>query len=805
MRHAVLACGVAFAGFCVPSISHTAGEGRLLDTGPVRLTITFSGDNSAKNLAWAYEILATRYPKLIAPPPASEQQSSDVPVCDNHLDPIKVAVCAKRWPASAYLDEEFDAFLRERVARNRPSVEWLPYATVETSIAIGRFDAGAVGVTSEQDLTDDRKQTICKKRNWPRVVASIDDPKRAPVDCVVGLRRNVSLDRSGNQIPAPPSLLVRRPAYVLTLLRPAALAVAVHASEDVVKEIVGRDVSARGHVIPTFQGVGSGRTNHKTSAAEPCSKAFLEGHKTQVAWPSVAVPENQWRRLIVFDPTVPRLMSSDNEDFTDEFRHPLLNGSGSGFATDCAALGQATQATPAEVHALSVASVVYSKSAQINTGVSSLPPFNVSAFLPPSWVMFADNKRLPSTELLVDELDSPRTLLASYEEFPDRKGKVLVDIPRQTLEGYLGRVLDFAVENSVLVVAAPRKATAESDFPMLAGPEVNERMPSWDVCRDWPACVGWTPVALVVAPLSRNGDLLEPDRYKLGAAVIGVTAPGERIPVAVHTSAGLAFRTGSSVAVGAVGAVALLLQSDAYGAHTPVQLIARIAAASDIYSSEERDSAGRSLHSLVRYGRLNANRALTGTIHLSAVIWKRGAPVVSDSKPLETQLEVEAPRRLNSQAYTCGPERQSRGYLRLFEPGQAYYRGNAKQAECRSVSSILRLFRSGQTSEGIPTFTLVYYDTFKGGRVQRRAVVRRNVMLKSSEPDSPTVCRWDGTEAPGVPSCLYYRVAGKRPFRPLDLLEKDAVFSAKNQMIPRSSDAEGWSEHEALVWGKKRK
>ena len=472
---------------------------------------------------------------------------------------------------------------------------------------------------------------------------------------------------------------------------------------------------------------------------------------------------------------------------------------------DCLAFGPAPKDVGTDIHALSVASVVYGRLTEIRN--DQQPSFTVSGFLPPSALLFAANKYLESSQGLGDPTER-KTLLASYSEFPDNSTGKIVNIKPEMFHNYIQRVMELQTQESVLVVAAPHKIASEDDFPALMTPDLNRELPVLETCRSWPACIGWTPVALVVAALDKNGQLLEPERYKLGASVIGIAAPGENIPVAISARSGqpgLASCTGSSLAVGAVGALSLLLQSEMYGVHCPMEVIGRIASTADVYTALDKEPDGRDSMNLIRYGRLNANRALTGASERSAVLWKLGERVSSDTQPKAQRIEVEAPRRLNDSAYSCGKEPQgSRGYVRLFEDGENYFRGShKKQVECREVNTILRLFKSGATSEGIPTFTIVYYDNFRHSKARKRPAVRRDVMLKSSEPNTPTICTWNGEEQGGVPSCLYYRSESRGPFLPLNLLDNDIVFSAKNMGITRSNDQEPWTRYETVVWGKK--
>jgi hypothetical protein len=365
-------------------------------------------------------------------------------------------------------------------------------------------------------------------------------------------------------------------------------------------------------------------------------------------------------------------------------------------------------------------------------------------------------------------------------------------LSRKQASDFVNALVDQAM---VAVVAAPERLQNEiRSIPRsrLVSPQSVLAGSLLQGCSAWPICLGATPFVIGVAALDREGkSLFRPDDYMLGSAVIHVAAPGEDIPVIASTSGSSpvpAIASGSSFAAPAVAALAAALHDQAGAEANGVSpVISRIVATADLYKTNQRDANNRVLPDLVRFGPVNAARALagiqTGRALKQAAIWNR------EEKSEEPRFgKIELPP--GAMAGNPCERELSHGSMQKIRFVDVDASGTPSEKGFDVGLGQLRRIIPDVVIGDRQTFTVIYTELStaawgKAGHVPV-PIIRRAVIFGKNLSTN----EWCEPRGHGVkrPACLYFSRVDRsgvedvwHQFEPLDLTASDVVFPIESK------------------------
>jgi hypothetical protein len=349
------------------------------------------------------------------------------------------------------------------------------------------------------------------------------------------------------------------------------------------------------------------------------------------------------------------------------------------------------------------------------------------------------------------------------------------------------RLLAYTWTMFPILIAAPIAKQNSAPFRAFNPASFTQLLTGSQLCSEFPACLGSTSMALVVAAVNEKRELMEREPgsglpYNLGSEVVGVAAPGRLLVTASTDSdlkAGLAYRSGTSVALSSVAALAMrLMDSGVFNASTGV--LNRIAATSDlsILSGDK-----------VRFGIINAKRALAGI----------GLPKQAAIVPIsanEGEDVANTPSQFASiRGYTYGFANggrvcpQSRNYDKAgwlpYYLTTDDYSAPGKEVPCIPVDLLLRIRKTGKDADSNPLFTIIFLSWAATQEIDGvtftapQPNIVRNVRL--SPLNTISVCRFSGGDvrAKGNTRPCLRRINGDNSEQAIDLDKFDITFGPK--------------------------
>ena len=599
------------------------------DPAQPHLSFYFNGPNAAQNLADAYGILKSKHPGLLYGNTHRQVTSA----CAAKGDFFDMAICEHIWPKEAWrissFKQRFDT--ANLGSRNKSSAEdnRLPWTTVETEFT--RDSVADPTIKSINDLTPSRRKLLCKMHSWDffssDALAELlpNFPTQQSGDCI--LRVDV-VEQRATEKPIPAKIILLQPAYYLRLHATTEPSDMLKAESDVVKGVLAEDPSAIGNVLPRLK-VGAPRAQTGTvDLTSFCTKENILAGRRLLHWPEQANGKSQ-SYLVIADPGVTQPITFGDESYNSPFLHPEDGNAGTLSFLCKDTIHDQLSDLERWVHAMSVATIAYGGHADILIGdeekvhFSGLLQPGDGQFVPTSWVG-RNQAFIPIPYVIVGSYDN------QFRQTPQAMQQIYAAV-KDTVSTARGLPI-FA--------ASERSGDRPANFRTDGGISHPNAYPSASECDELPTCLGATPTAMVVAALDSDGaTLLNPEYYRLGSSVVWVAAPGSRMMTAVPSDDGtlkFAVESGSSFAAPAVAAIALALEAQQYGSLENWQVMARIAASSDLYKTDEKDATtGTNLVDLVRFGRVNASRAIQGAARGEDAIWFRG-----DAEPIYRHIEA---------------------------------------------------------------------------------------------------------------------------------------------------------------------
>jgi len=760
------------------------------------LSLSLRGENASRNLADAYDVLYTKFRAIVGRPNGTPLDLNCIDVSEF----FDFAVCNHVWPKEAWRVQAFrwtvtGSHRNERVDSRRLS---LPYTTADTYLTIVSIEeASALGVDAK------RRAAICKTHGWDRLsdglkskIPDESGENRAQQDCIIKVEPESKLS---NLINIPAQVRLVQPAYTLKIERPINRDLAVKIMKAIVSTVAKRDPSSSGTIaghydIPSKQNADPLPT---TQTVDPCTQANSESLRKAIHWRK-GRKANFATYLYVIDPAI--LEAGDLKDphyTSDTFAE--ADDQSETLSFSCADLETTLSASELhKAHPLSVASIAYGRTVQMKLVDGTFFPFD--ALMPPQDGEYSPIKLLTSNSG-VGSAGRAAVAVASYEEAWDPS-------PTEWTTVFKSARAFANSSTAAIVLAAADHRTGTGPFPpykQLEDP--SGKFPSKSECNVLPTCLGVTPLGMTVAPLDQAGNLL-PD-YRLGSSVVSVSAPGSNLLAALPSSPGklrLGLVSGSSFAAPAVAALAIAIDQTV-DEDRPYRVLERIAATADLYESDQTDASyGTKMTDLVRFGEINAERALEGIEKSYAAIWRYAA--ISPTEPVYAR--IEAPIAIKPGDFTC-PSRQERrkleddlhrGCVRLFYPHVNYTSGpDRKNPLTIGVNSLLRIVPERKTDNQIPMFTVIYSyplsERFPGFETAR---ILRDVLFRPDQGPAP--CNIDDSQSLGVPACLYRKLekGDGDQFEPLDLRTSDIVFPMRNASLPREAKEKAWTSFIDNVW-----
>lgn len=770
-------CAFAFSFIVIGSVYSTEAAPIANNVKP--LTLIFEGNTAPQHLADALKVLLDRHRDVILSSNATPQTIF-----------WKLAIQSGAWPSE--IDQPKSLELAFSTRTHNGTAYWIPEVHTKTIVTLQRVQEPQIPIAAKElsDIPPNVTQNICKKHGWL-------EPK---TDCVVAIVPDNGAFSNRKVLDKPGDKNSRETREVVILVQSIGLLLDRLSSneqrdliETDLKNIGARVLSPNDDYSPLYESTTDGNAPDRVISTSPqhgCpegseklrSSANLA--KDLIRWPVDAERSIHATNLVVVDPDVgedvrfPRLFTSNDTQLPEiaklQLGHPYVNPNGERpFLRTCKEYSefQKDATFPKWEHAVSVASVVFgTKNASINFNTPDQSVVQVSGFLEPVTVTYA-----PPSHFMTAYLPRKAVAIAPFET---KKKENTYKIREAASEAF-----STVITGTALLIAAPTISGDNFQFDNYYRLPHDLWRNGTDTCTDWPACVGATPFGLVVAALDASGDkliLADPGSgvpYKLGSAMVGVAAPGEDIVTAITSSIGerlFGIRSGTSIAVATVGALALKLQDAGYPG-TGVELLARISATSDL---------GAYFDGKIRYGRVNASRALLangGTDKHSVLIHR------SEKEEKDINLSANSLAFVKGQNYTdrrCG-DNAPLGYLQYFKPEEDY--NNSAPIPCIPVHKLLRVRMTGQTENGDPLFTIVFYENgtpkFKNVSYPH---IERNVRLSTSQ-DGLTVCMLRGGDPDSItfyqrPCLVRINNQGDSP-EPIDLPSTDIIFSGQNLML----------------------
>lgn len=781
----------------------------------VSIEIVIRGDLAARNLGQVYYYLKDKFPALI-----ESLDPSDVVPAESKIG-WEVAVSLGKWPAGAFQDEAFEkAFLQRR---GSPPVFKLPAATVTTGHSVGVLPLPE-GYKSQ--LTAEQRASLCKAQGWLSVVAADTDVVGSSQikDCIV---RVIPEKRLPGLPPVAAQIVVRRPIYFLKLQNQVPAAGIKNLEKKLIEflkqadskgrvdPLANRSIEVRG--LPDNESI---RLENASSVSSRCGensnfRFSLIMQKKPIAVSLGDVPES----AVILDKNVPNRLElpTTNPRFS-YLNHPFLVGTGEDensevkvSCDDIVAPGPLAQGSAA--HALWVASPAFGKKVSIR--IDEGKELQASGLINASGIQFNHTSFL-SDGLIGNFLTGlPHAIIASLS------GTIMMTNDDEAVRK-ARRAFELSSAKGSIFIAAPSRGSAQNGDTRCGLPNVDVKaslgsaaaitesfgmfLPAdefteipFSECKQWPACLGTTPFAMVVAALSDEGNLWCEHDYLLGSRVVAIAAPGENVLTAEPMDSDkpkFSVRSGSSFANAVAAAVAGILQSR--GITEAADIYARLAATADLEFAPDK----------IRYGRLNIDRALIGTEQSvlpskesSDVIWMRD--LGTDTFTQHDYAVVEAPQETT---FVCRTDindlpkglrqkrfrdidRTTKGYLRLFIPGTSYDGPTSPAPRCIELARVLRIVKSKKDHNGIPLFNVVFLTLKKirAGELLFPMILRDIAFQSTVHGEGHLGCAWDGSpqSGKGKLSCLVAKVRGSGDAQPVNLRVSDIVFSPRSISRPR--------------------
>lgn len=752
-----------------------SSEDLVLDKRFSSFTVFLTGPYARENLSRLYSFLIRERPEIIVP---RQLTQSEYPWDDLYDSGI--------WPSQLGVVES----LREALRKPGTSTAYyVPEVSTAVFVSVGRDTVQLV--VGEEELPKRQQEIQCRNYGW--TTAAMQKGCVILVTPQTGSYANRTFEKSSKPDLVVREIIVAQPGIAVTLLK----RVEVDAQHKLAQQIrahfeglgVPRSYLSFGWFDADSPPEGTEPRGADASMLDGCYGAIeLSGlsayARSALDWPDSVQRATKQTRLVVIDGEVAkadgriyvdpdRVAADEYDEATLQRLHdPYVWRKGLPRPLDraCSHVGKSGGSESYWEHPVAVASAVFG--ARTKIAVVRGPTLEIFGYLEPGVLLYVAPASFKNKSIFLSP-HGQQVFLFPYQETPPEQNNTV----RQLIEEpYLAATSGAVMVISAPVVSSPNQGTY-ADV---------EDVRDWDdgatKCEEWPACLGASPFAIVVAAIGKDGLLMEEDpgthkRYKLGSSVVSIAALGEAVPTAGLQDGHVVMTasSGSSLAAPAVAAVALRLHAmkDGYQAQ---YVVARILSTADLT---------KNFDGKVRFGTLNARRAFLGDggTKSESMLQVRTDNERADASQPATPAQIAGLSYRNvCQKHEAAPL----GYLPYYYPNQNYVGPGARQLDCIAVHRLLRIRATGSDSFGNPLFAIVYFEDGRAGfrSVQYPRIVR-NVLLRSQ--DGRALCSVAGgplkTVDPWERPCLTATFQDGTQSG-IDLTATDIVFSRNNILVP---------------------